>query len=74
MPGEAFREWRRKRRWSVVSLVLMALGFALSVWGLWDAWYQDDRWRVFRRYVGAFLFLFWFLQRYGAYRSLRREG
>jgi hypothetical protein len=74
MTAEERKALRRKRRWSVLWLVLTALGVVLSVWGAWDAWHGDDRWVLFRRVVGAFLFLFWFTQRYGAYRSLRREG
>lgn len=63
----------RKRVWSVFWLVLTGLACALSVWGAWDAHEAGDRLRVFRRLVGAGLFLFWFTQRYGQYRSLRRE-
>jgi hypothetical protein len=64
----------RKRRWSVYWLVLTGLGCALSVWGSWDAYETGERLKLFRHVVGAGLFLFWFSQRYGQYRSLRRKG
>ena len=65
---------RRKRRWSVIWLVMMALGCGLSVWAAWDAYAAGDRWQAFRRVVGAGLFLFWFSERFRKYRSLRQEG
>ncbi|NDC78005.1 MAG: hypothetical protein EBZ67_09060 [Chitinophagia bacterium] len=64
----------RKRGWTVFWMVLTGLGFALSVWGAWDAYESGERLKLFRRVVGAGLFLFWFTQRYERYRSLRREG
>jgi len=74
MSDEETKVLRRKRRWSVVWLVMMALGCGLSLWGAWEAYAAGDRWQAFRRLVGAFLFLFWFTQKYGVYRSLRDEG
>ena len=74
MPEVSSKEFVRKRGWSVFWLVLTGLGCAVSVWGAWDAYEAGERLKLFRRVVGAGLFLFWFSQRYGQYRSLRREG
>lgn len=59
---------------AICVMVLLGLGFLLSVWGAWDAYGAGDRWKVFRRLVGAFLFLFGCLERYWNVRARRREG